>query len=211
MTAINYYLLKNPHTFTKLLQEVEDAVACRQISNPLTYFEAEKLRYLAAVMKEAMRCLPFLTLLLERAVPSGGTTIARTWPPGGTVVGCHPTVVHHDHDCFGEDADVFRAERWPADDTERVIAMERVSLRFGSWEKSVHGPAYCGTRDKEGDPWFAAGFKASGSTRASIKRRRRCTNTKVKLILKDPSITLEPADNFTSFPKTILVTFEEIS
>ena len=211
MTTIIYYLLKNPCTFTKLLQELEDAVACGQISNPPTYFEAEKLRYLAAVMKEAMRCFPFLTLLLERVVPSGGASIAGTWLPGGTVVGCHPAIVHRDYDCFGEDADVFRPERWLTDDTERVIAMERASLGFGSGKRVCLGRHIAELEIKKVIPALLLRFKVGGPTRASIKRRRRCTNTKVKLNLKDPSITLEPADNFTSFPKPILVTFEEKS
>ena len=139
MTAIIYYLLKNPETFTKLHKELEDAVAGGRLSNPPTYVEADKLKYLSAVIKEAMRCYPFLALLLERIVPSGGAMITGTWLPGGTVVGCHPTIVHQDRECFGEDAHAFRPERWLNEDTDKVIAMERASLGFGSGKRVCLG------------------------------------------------------------------------
>jgi cytochrome P450 len=163
MTTIIYYLLKNPQTFTKLQQELEDAVACGQLSNPPTYAEADKLKYLAAVMKEAMRRYPFLALLLERIVPAGGAMIAGTWLPGGTVVGCHPTIVHHDRDCFGEDADIFRPERWLTDDTERVIAMERASLGFGSGKRVCLGRHIAELEIKKVIPALLLRFKVSGS------------------------------------------------
>lgn len=55
MTNMIYYLLKYPSTLQKLREELEDAVGRGQLSNPPTYSEAEKLKYLSAVMKEAMR------------------------------------------------------------------------------------------------------------------------------------------------------------
>ena len=208
MTTIIYYLLKNPQTFTKLQQELEDAVACGQLSNPPTYLEAEKLKYLTAVMKEAMRCYPFLAVLLERIVPVGGATIAGTWLPGGTVVACHPTIVHHDRDCFGKDADNFRPERWLTDDTERVIAMERASLGFGSGKRVCLGRHIAELEIKKVIPALLLKFKVSVSKSMNVAS---CTNIQVKLSLTDPKTILEPADNLTSFPKPILVTFEERS
>lgn len=46
-------------------------------------------------------------------------------------------VVHCNRDIFGEDADVFRPERWIDSDAEQVRAMERTMFQFGS------GNYYC--------------------------------------------------------------------
>lgn len=168
MTTIIYCLLKNPCTFTKLQAELEDAVARGQLSNPPTYTEADKLKYLTAAMKEAMRCYPFLALLLERVVPAHGATVAGTWLPGGTVIGCHPTIVNHDRECFGEDADIFRPERWLSDNTERVIAMERASLGFGSGKRACLGRHIAELEIKKVIPSLLLRFKVSSLCRFII-------------------------------------------
>jgi cytochrome P450 len=85
-----------------------------------------------------MRCYPFLALVLERVVPDGGASITGTWLPGGTVVGCHPSIVHQDRDCFGDEPEKFRPERWLVDEKKK-IAMERASLGFGSGNRICLG------------------------------------------------------------------------
>lgn len=49
---------------------------------------------------------------MERLVPAGGVTIAGMFFPEGTSVGCLPLAVHHNVKIFGNDAHVFRPERW---------------------------------------------------------------------------------------------------
>lgn len=163
MANMIYYLFKYPSTLQKLQEELEDAIGRGQLSNPPTYSEAEKLKYLTAVMKEAMRCYPFLSLLLERVVPDGGATIAGTWLTGGTVVGCHPTIVHRDRECFGVDADIFRPERWLTEDTERLLAMERASLGFGSGKRMCIGRHIAELEIKKVIPALLLRFKVGGS------------------------------------------------
>ena len=167
MTAMIYYLLKNPETLPKLQQELESGVARGQLSNPPKYAETANLRYLSAVLKEAMRCYPFLAVLLERVVPAGGALVAGTWLPGGAVVGCHPVLVHEDRNCFGEDADVFRPERWLTDDTEKLIAMERASLGFGSGKRACLGRHIAELEIKKVIPALLLRFKVSDSISSS--------------------------------------------
>jgi cytochrome P450 len=132
MTTILYYLLKNPSTLAKLQKDIDDAVSAGRLSDPPKFHEADKLEYLSATMKEAMRCYPFLNLPLERIVPDGGATIAGQWFPGDTVVGCHPSIVHRDATIFGSDPGQFRPERWR-------VRMERASLGFGNGKRICLG------------------------------------------------------------------------
>jgi cytochrome P450 len=53
--------------------------------------------------------------------------------PGGTEIGANPYVVHRDTKIFGEDADVFRPERWLLEggQEEKVREMEKYLMTFG--------------------------------------------------------------------------------
>lgn len=78
-----------------------------------------------AVMKEAMRCHPGVSYPLERIVPEGGTNLCGTHLEAGTIVGINPAVMHHNQDIFGEDADVFRPNRWIDSSEEKLKLMDR--------------------------------------------------------------------------------------
>jgi hypothetical protein len=51
------------------------------MSSSVEFITATVFAIPRAVMKEAMKCFPFLTLLLERVVPSDGATITGTRLP----------------------------------------------------------------------------------------------------------------------------------
>jgi cytochrome P450 len=76
-------------------------------------------------MKEAMRCHPGVSYPLERVVPEGGTVLCGTHLEAGTIVGVNAAVVHHDKSIFGEDAALFRPERWIDSDGEKIKLMDR--------------------------------------------------------------------------------------
>ena len=135
MSTMLYYLLQNPASFAKLKEELTTA----NLTASPTWTEVHKLPYLDAVMKEAMRCSPFLDLILERVVPPEGAQISGTFLPGGTVVGCHALAVHRDCAVFGDEVEEFRPERWLIDDVARLLAMERAFLSFGSGKRICLG------------------------------------------------------------------------
>lgn len=139
MTTTLYYLLKNPSTLAKLQGEIDDAVSSGRLSELPKFQETDKLRYLSATIKEAMRCYPFLNLPLERIVPTGGATVAGKWFPGGAVVGCHPSIVHRDAAVFGANPDQFNPDRWLIQDDANRIRMERASLGFGNGKRICLG------------------------------------------------------------------------
>jgi cytochrome P450 len=83
LSAILYYLLKNPQTFSTLRQEIDEQQAEGKISHFVTFKQSQEMPYLQAVMKEALRMHPATGLPLERVVPSGGTSICDQYFPEG--------------------------------------------------------------------------------------------------------------------------------
>jgi cytochrome P450 len=83
LSAILYYLLKNPQTFSTLRQEVDEQQAEGKISHFVTFKQSQEMPYLQAVMKEALRMHPATGLPLERVVPPGGASICDQHFPEG--------------------------------------------------------------------------------------------------------------------------------
>ena len=99
-----------------------------KLSTPVTWKESKELPYLDACIKEAGRIHPPFGLPLERVVPAGGETICGQYLPEGTIVGISGWVVHRDRSIFGQDADVWRPERWLVDDEESRKRMEHANF-----------------------------------------------------------------------------------
>lgn len=150
LRAILYFLIKNPAAMQKLVREIDEA----ELSPIVQDREArERLPYLNAVIKEAMRLHPSVGLLLERHVPKGGATICDTHIPGGTIVGINAWVLHHDETIFPQPEE-FIPERWlegwspygqktkgekVADDKDRLAEMEKSFFPFGAGSRTCIG------------------------------------------------------------------------
>jgi len=130
LLVIFYDLLKNPNVYAKLMKEIDG------LPSPIPYAVAQNLPYLDACIKESYRVYPSVSILPERVVPEPGARICGYFVPGGTKVGATPWVVHQNKSVFGEDAGVYRPERW-LEEEEKVREMNRASLSFGS------GPHVC--------------------------------------------------------------------
>lgn len=72
-----------------------------------------------------MRCHPGVSFPLERVVPDGGTVLCGSHLDAGTIIGINPAVMHRDKTIFGDDAAVFRPERWTESDDKDVKNMDR--------------------------------------------------------------------------------------
>ncbi|EXK49856.1 hypothetical protein FOMG_02336 [Fusarium oxysporum f. sp. melonis 26406] len=139
LSAVLYYLLKNPRCMDKLQQEVDTFTSNGQLSTYVTYKQSQAMPYLQAVIKEALRLHPATGLPLERVVPKGGATISGHFFPEGTIVGINTWVAHRDRGIFGQDADSFSPERWLQDDDERVALMNRFWMPFGLGSRTCIG------------------------------------------------------------------------
>ncbi|KAK0641271.1 cytochrome P450-like protein [Cercophora newfieldiana] len=147
LSAVFYFLLKNPAALAALRAEIDDAARQGRFSDYetglVTWHESQTLPYLDACVKEAFRLHPAPGLPMERIVPEGGLEIAGHKVPGGTIVGCSAWVVHMNKEIFGEDEEAFRPERWLVGkgegEEQRVKVMNGTMLQFGMGSRTCIG------------------------------------------------------------------------
>lgn len=141
MRSILYNLFQHPKTLARLLDELKTASKEGRVSNPVTWKEARDLPYLDACIKEGGRIHPPFGLPLERVVPPEGAIICGKEFKGGTAIGIHAWAAHRDKGTFGEDADLWRPERWLCDEAQRKImeqSLLTVNLGFYSvWKDQL--------------------------------------------------------------------------
>lgn len=143
LSAVFYFLVKHPHVYAKLMQELDEAVVNGTIESRLdrtvSWPEAQKLPYLDAVVQESFRLHPAPGLILERVVPPQGMQIISEFIPGGTIVGVNAWVVHRRPEVFGIDVDTFRPERWLEAKPEKSKEMKGTMLQFGAGARTCIG------------------------------------------------------------------------
>lgn len=131
-------LLTNPRAYLALRSEIDAAIASSRIQDsgkPVTDAEARSLPYLQGVLREGLRMFPPLIGLVSKQVPPDGDVINGYFVPGGTQIGHNIYGVGRLKSFWGEDADIFRPERWleAGFGTEREKEMLAVlDLNFGS-------------------------------------------------------------------------------
>lgn len=141
--ATIYYVLKNPNVQAKLCAELRAA----NLAIPARWKDIQGLRYLEAVMREAMRVHPGVGLMLERVVPKEGLSLPDgRFVPEGTIVGMNPWVVNRDEGVFGEKTDEFIPERWlqrvgESDEAfrARFSRMKSTDFTFGAGSRTCIG------------------------------------------------------------------------
>lgn len=91
--------------------------------------QLESLPYLSACIKEGLRLHPPATGYLEKQAPEGGDDLPDgRHIPEGTGLAYNAWGIMRSRTVFGDDADLFRPERWLESDFEKQRAMNR------SWE-----------------------------------------------------------------------------
>lgn len=131
MKTLWYNLLSHPDSIQQLADELAAQAKLAKLSRPYpTWTEVASLPYLDACVNEAIRLHPPFCLPFERVVPKEGMPVGDRFLPGGTVIGMNPWVVNRHRPTFGEDADVWRPERWLVG-ADRYRAMEQSVLTVG--------------------------------------------------------------------------------
>lgn len=76
LNSIICHVSQDINVLAKLRAEVDAGRASGSISRPITFSESQKLPYLQAVIKEALRMHPSTGFQLERLVPAEGATMS---------------------------------------------------------------------------------------------------------------------------------------
>ncbi|RAL02329.1 cytochrome P450 [Aspergillus ibericus CBS 121593] len=133
--AIFYQLLKNPSVYRRLMDELDAKKSRGELSDVVTFEQAESCAYLQAVMYEAIRLYSATGDLLNRDVPAGGMKIGEYYVPEGTVVGSTPWVIHRIPEIWGADCEEFHPERWLGEAGD----LKRFFFAFGGGSRTCVG------------------------------------------------------------------------
>jgi cytochrome P450 len=121
-----------------LVAEIRSAAS--RITVPISWADAQALPYLQAVVREGLRMWPPVQGLGFKRVPPGGDVISGLFVPGGTEVGQGFFAIGRSVAVWGDDADIFRPERWLEADDERLRVMNAaVDTHFGAGKYSCLG------------------------------------------------------------------------
>ncbi|KAI0416771.1 cytochrome P450 [Xylaria grammica] len=127
-----FYLMATPSAYNRLKAEMRTAIENGRASSPITVAEAKELPYLQAVLYEGLRIRPMATATFGKEVPPDGDNINGHFIPGGTTIGPNIPSLMYSRALFGEDADIFRPERFlEADPATRTEMQRNVDLVFG--------------------------------------------------------------------------------
>jgi cytochrome P450 len=88
--------------------------------------------------------IPFSGLAMKQ-VPPEGDTIDGRFVPGGTRIGHNVKAVMRRKDIFGDDADVFRPERWlgiSQEQRQRMVQTVELVFGYGRWGCSGKAVAF---------------------------------------------------------------------
>ena len=132
--SILAYILSNQEVYKRVVDEIDgfpEMVA--QQTDILSHCP-----YYVACIQEALRLCPPTPNILPRLVSPPGMEIDGRYVPSGTEIGCIPWIVNRDPLLYGNDAEVFRPERWLGTLEERKL-LTRYSETFGYGSRSCLG------------------------------------------------------------------------
>ncbi|EKG11071.1 Cytochrome P450 [Macrophomina phaseolina MS6] len=128
LSAVIYYLIKNPSKMARPRREIDQKAAEGALSDPITFQQSQNMPYLQEVIKETLRIHPAVAFILARRVPPGGATVCGKFLPQDvsgpvtytrcvpltkrqTDVGINAWVAHQNAQVFPEPTQ-FIPERW---------------------------------------------------------------------------------------------------
>lgn len=87
LSSVLYYIYRHPRCLERVRKEIESSGLTSQ--SQLTFQQVQKLPYLQAAIKEALRMHPGTGLPMWRIVPEGGAVICGRYFPAGVGVFTH--------------------------------------------------------------------------------------------------------------------------
>lgn len=130
------FLMTSPRVYARLQAEIDDEIKSGHISSPITDAEARGFPYLQAVILEGLRVFPPAAALYPK-VSTKDEVLCGVPIPAGTNVAWSPWSIMRNQDIFGEDADLFRPDRWLEGSENSKLMEQTVMMAFASgsrWE-----------------------------------------------------------------------------
>ena len=131
-----YMVLTQPSVLATLQAELAAAMPDPAVLPPVAALE--KLPYLTAVVLEGLRVTDGVPHRLSRVAPDAALRYAGRVIPAGVPVSMSAAHVHRDPRCWGDDAAVFRPERWLPLDIKGA-ALQKYFVVFGKGSRSCLG------------------------------------------------------------------------
>ena len=119
LQAFVYFMIRHPDAWQRARAEM-DAVGVGINDRVVSYADAQKLPFLQACIKEAVRVFGPAPMGLPRVAPKGGLTIGDRTIPEGTTVSISVWVIHHSKEIWGPDAREFNPDRWLREDAAHL-------------------------------------------------------------------------------------------
>ncbi|CAI7613738.1 unnamed protein product [Penicillium pancosmium] len=143
--AIMGAILTHPEAKMKLQGEIDQAykdLGLDETGSEIDFKDAEKLPYLAAVIKESMRLHPSISYQLPRVVPASGIHIGEHFIEPGSICSISATSMNRSKEIFGPDAEEWRPDRWipvSEEDQGHISTMNGLLTTFGMGARSCVG------------------------------------------------------------------------
>ena len=132
-------IIQDQRIYNKLQAEIDEFERQGRLTSPVVKFdETNQMPYYMACVKENLRFSPSTPMIMPRYISDGGIIVDGTLIPERAEMGANPYVIHRDISVYGEDAHLFRPERWLVDH-ERVKEMDRYLMTFGYGTRSCLG------------------------------------------------------------------------
>ncbi|KAF2103338.1 cytochrome P450 [Rhizodiscina lignyota] len=132
-TMAVYQLLRHPDLYERVKDEVQSAQTGP--GGEFGLIQLEKLPYLTAVIKEALRMSYGLMGRLPRVVPPSGIEVLNEHIPGSTIVSMSTYLQHNNEQVFPQPSR-FNPDRWLGEDGSRL---DRYLVSFGKGRHACVG------------------------------------------------------------------------
>lgn len=116
LQAFVYFMIRHPDAWKRARAEIDAADTDDDGQRVVSYADAQRLPFLQACIKEAIRIFSSAPMGLPRVAPEGGLTIGDRTIPGGTTVSVSIWVIHYLEEIWGPDAREFNPDRWLSED-----------------------------------------------------------------------------------------------
>lgn len=128
-------ILSSPADYSRMMMEIDVGFATGNLSQPIpTAAEvSEHCPFYVSCIKESLRLNPASPVLFPREVTADQPPliIDDKVIPIGTEITCSPYITNRDKDIYGEDANMYRPERWLEDSGEKAKLFDKYNFTWG--------------------------------------------------------------------------------